>query len=186
MSRRRAIPHKLMGSLLLAHPGLMDPNFRRTVILISQHSEEGAMGVVLNRPTGQTLAELSGEFALGELADVPVFTGGPVNDKQLVLVAWEASEEGGTVKLYFGLDPIKAGELLRNNPQVALRAFVGYAGWTGGQLENELNANAWVVAPLGAPALEGEGGVEAWRILLGAISPEMRLLAEAPDDPSLN
>lgn len=186
MTRRRATPQKLAGSLLLAHPSLMDPNFRRSIILLSQHSEEGAMGVIINRPTGRTLAELSGDFALGELADVPVFTGGPVSDKQLILSAWEASDEEGTFKLYFGLDPEKAAEMKRTHEHLVIRAFLGYSGWTGGQLEGELQQNAWVVAPVDGSMLQDADGPDLWRAVIGRISPELKLLAEAPDDPERN
>jgi putative transcriptional regulator len=85
------------------------------------------MGVIINRPMDQKLADLSGDFALGDLSDVPVFTGGPVQDKQLILSAWETSVEEGAFKLYFGLDPEKAAELKRSLDNVQLRAFVGYA-----------------------------------------------------------
>jgi putative transcriptional regulator len=186
MTRRRAIPQKLAGSLRLAHPGLLDPNFRRSIILLSQHSEDGAMGVIINRPIGRTLAELSGDFALGELADVPVFSGGPVKETQLILSAWESSEEAGVFKLYFGLDPEKAAEMKRSNTELVIRAFLGYSGWTGGQLEGELRQNSWVVAPVEGGLLQETDGPELWRTVIGRISPELRLLAEAPDDPTLN
>ena len=75
----------LAGALLLAHPTLKEANFSRTVILMSAHSAEGAMGVVLNRPMGKRLGELQGDFALGPLAGVPLCNGGPVEQKQLVL-----------------------------------------------------------------------------------------------------
>lgn len=186
MTRRRTTPQKLAGSLLLAHPGLLDPNFRRSIILLSQHSDEGAMGVIINRPTGKTLSELSGDFALGELADVPVFCGGPVKDKQLILSAWESSDESGVFKLYFGLDPEKAAEMKRTNDELVVRAFLGYSGWTGGQLEGELQQNAWVVAPMDGGLLQESDASDLWRTVIGRISPELRLLAEAPDDPTLN
>src|SRR5471032_3243785 len=101
----------LAGSLLLAHPALRDPNFRRTVILLSAHDEGGAMGVVLNRPLERRLADLGGEFALGPLAGVPLFTGGPVHPEQLVLCAWQPQPAQAELQITFGLDPEKAAEL---------------------------------------------------------------------------
>src|SRR5258708_38925286 len=80
----------LAGQLLLAHPGLRDSNFKRTVILLSTHSAEGAMGVVLNRPLDKQLGELNAEFALGPLAGVPLYYGGPVEPGQLIIVTWHA------------------------------------------------------------------------------------------------
>jgi putative transcriptional regulator len=186
MPRRRETPPKLAGSLLLAHPGLLDPNFRRAVVLLSAHSEEGAMGVILNRPLHKKLADISSDFALGDLADVPVFCGGPVKEKQLILSAWETTDEEGVFKLYFGLDPEKAAELKTNRDQIELRAFLGYSGWTEGQLEGELQQNAWVIAPVDGVLIGAEEGIGMWRTIIGRISPELRLLAEAPDDPQVN
>ncbi|RME73046.1 MAG: YqgE/AlgH family protein [Verrucomicrobia bacterium] len=186
MSRRSTDNTKLAGSLLLAHPGLTDPNFRRSVVLLSAHSEDGAMGVILNRPMGKTLGEISGEFALGALADVPVYQGGPVSEKQLILSAWQASEEEGAFRLYFGIDPQKAVELKDSEPGLELRAFLGYAGWSGGQLEGELSQNAWLVVPVYGALGHGATDESLWRSILSRISPEMRLLVEAPDDPELN
>ncbi len=186
MTRRKGSETRLAGSLLLAHPSLRDPNFRRTVVLLSAHSGDGAMGVILNRPLGKTLADISGDFALGGLADVPVFAGGPVSETQLILSAWEASEDEGTFKLYFGIDPDKALELRRAGGAVKVRAFLGYAGWEGGQLEGELQQNAWVVAPVEGGLLKECDGEGLWRFVIGRVSPELRLLAEAPDEPGLN
>ena len=186
MARRGHTSPRLAGSLLLAHPGLLDPNFRRAVVLLSAHTNDGAMGVIINRPLGKTLADISADFALGELADVPVFCGGPVSDKQVILSAWEAAQEEGMFKLYFGLDPEKASELKRSHEGVELRAFLGYSGWNEGQLERELQQNAWVVAPVDGELLHGDEGPAMWRDFLGRISPELRLLAEAPDNPEVN
>jgi putative transcriptional regulator len=186
MTRRRGNPPKLAGSLLLAHPSLQDPNFKRSVVLLSAHSNEGAMGVIINRPLGKTLAEISADFALGELAGVPVFCGGPVHEKQLILSAWEASETEGTLKLYFGLDPEKATELKRSREGIELRAFLGYSGWDGGQLEGELQQQAWVIAPMDGILLRDQEGVHLWRTIISRVSPELRLLADAPDDPERN
>ena len=175
----------LAGSLLLAHPSLRDPNFRRTVVLLSAHDEDGAMGVVLNRPLTRRLADINGEFALGPLAGVPLFNGGPVQTQQLVLCAWQPQPAHAELQITFGLDPEKATELL-GQPGVKLRGFLGYAGWTGGQRERELKQNAWGVCPVTADALAGETGEPLWRGLLGRIDHEWKLLAGEPDDPAVN
>ena len=92
--RRKETKETLAGSLLLAHPVMRDPNFRHSVVLMSVHNAEGAMGVVLNRPMNQRLGELNGEFALGPLAGVPLFKGGPVHPEQLIIAAWQARPDG--------------------------------------------------------------------------------------------
>ena len=130
MKERRAAKKSdtLAGQLLLAHPALRDPNFRRSVILLSAHSAEGAMGVVLNRPLDKQLGELNSEFAFGPLAGVPVYAGGPVEPEQLIIVSWQWLKEESAFQLHFGIEPEQAAALV-GTPGVTLRAFVGYSGW---------------------------------------------------------
>lgn len=175
----------LGGSLLLAHPSLRDDNFKRTVILIASHDSEGAMGVVLNRPLEKQLGELNDEFAQSPLAQVPLFAGGPVNPAQVILCVWRPHPETDGFQLMFGIDPEKAAEL-QNEEGVHIRAFLGYAGWTGGQLEEELQRDTWVVSPLVSDLLEDAPAEQLWRDLLGQLDDEWKLLANEPDDPSLN
>jgi putative transcriptional regulator len=176
----------LAGSLLLAHPVLRDQTFRRTAILMSSHDDQGAMGVVLNRPLHKRLGEFGGDFALGPLAEVPVFDGGPVAKRQLILCAWRPNpgDEDG-VQLLFGLDPERATELA-GQEGVQLRAFLGYAGWTGGQLEGELERETWVVADLEPELIQSRPDETLWRRALSELDPQWRLLAGEPDDPELN
>lgn len=175
----------LAGQLLLAHPGMKDPNFRRTVVLMSVHNGEGAMGVVLNRPMGQQLGEISTEFALSPLAGVPLYRGGPVELKQLILAAWQWRKEEETFQLHFGVDPEKAIELLGTGG-VTVRAFLGYSGWGQGQLENEMKQNTWFLSPVRADILNQCDGPDLWRMVLGAMDPELKLLADEPEDPTVN
>lgn len=181
-------PHRtsretLAGSLLLAHPAMKDPNFRRSVVLMSSHNAEGAMGVVLNRPMGKRLGELSGDFALGALAGVPLFHGGPVQDEQLVLAAWQVRSDG--FRLHFGIDPDKAAQLLAEEG-THVRGFLGYSGWSAGQLENEMRLRTWVVADVPEDLLSHAQDESLWRTVLSREGAEWRLLAGEPDDPELN
>lgn len=173
------------GSLLLAHPKMRDPNFGRTVILLSLHNAEGAMGVVLNRPMDKTLGELGTELASGALSEVPLYQGGPVNPEQLILVAWEADPEEGSVKLYFGIDPEKL-IALKAERDVQVRGFLGYSGWSAGQLETEMKRESWIVAPVSPHLVGGLEGPALWRAVVGGLSPHWRLLANEPDEPELN
>lgn len=181
--RRKTEKPSFAGSLLLAHPRLRDPNFRRVVVLMSAHNAEGAMGVVLNRPLSQRLGELSGEFALSPLSGVTMFCGGPVQPEQLLLVAWQSREEG--FRLHFGVEPDKACQLLAEGG-TEVRAFRGYSGWSGGQLEKELRADTWVVADVPPDLLTHAPGDGLWRAVLGAQGEEWTLLANEPDDPAVN
>ncbi|HTL66264.1 MAG TPA: YqgE/AlgH family protein [Lacunisphaera sp.] len=178
-------PQSLAGQLLLAHPAMRDPNFRRTVVLVSAHGEEGAMGVVLNRPLGRQLAEINQEFALGPLAGVPLYNGGPVSPDQLIIVSWQWIEEEGAFQLQFGLDPEKAAELV-GRPDTVLRAFLGYSGWGRGQLENEMKQDTWFVTAVEGDKLENTDGIALWRSMLGSLGPELRLIVDEPEDPTVN
>ncbi|MBC8040485.1 MAG: YqgE/AlgH family protein, partial [Opitutaceae bacterium] len=158
----------LGGSLLLAHPSLKDDNFKHTVILVASHDNDGAMGVVLNRPLEKNLGDLSEEFASGALAGVPLFAGGPVQPAQVILCVWRPHPENDGFQLMFGIDPERATELL-NEEGVHMRAFLGYAGWTGGQLEEEMQRDTWVVSPLVADLLDDSPDEQLWRDLLSQI-----------------
>ena len=181
--QRRISRDTLAGSLLLAHPAMKDPNFRRSVVLMSAHNAEGAMGVVLNRPLGKRLGELSGDFALGPLAGVPLFSGGPVQTDQLVLAAWQTRSDG--FRLHFGIEPDKALQLLAEDG-THVRGFLGYSGWSAGQLENEMRLRTWVVADVPEDLLTHAQDESLWREVLGREGAEWRLLAGEPDDPELN
>ena len=177
----------LAGQLLVAHPGLVDPNFRRTVVFMSAHDEEGALGVVMNRPLGKTLGDLSADFAVTTLADVPVFGGGPVQVEKLILAAWRMHPEGDGFKLFFGIEPEKAMALAgEDDGYLQLRAFAGYSGWTAGQLDNELKHHTWVVTEMPFDLFDLPEDRRLWREVLGRQGDDWRLLAGEPDDPAAN
>ena len=181
--RRQTTPASVAGSLLLAHPGLRDDNFSRTVVLMSFHDAEGARGLILNRPLGRRLGELKGEFALGPLASIPLYTGGPVEPGQLLLAGWQVQSDG--VRLHFGLELDRAAQLVVEEG-AHVRGFLGYSGWSGGQLEGELRAQSWVVALLAEDLLALPHDASLWRTLLGREGDEWRLLAGEPEDPERN
>jgi putative transcriptional regulator len=182
-AHRKAHKDTLAGCLLLAHPSMRDPNFRRSVVLMSVHNAEGAMGVVLNRPLGKRLGELSGDFALSNLGSVPLFAGGPVQTEQLVLAAWQIRDDG--FRMHFGIEPDRARQLLEEEG-THLRGFLGYSGWSAGQLENEMRANTWIVADVPEDLLSHAQDETLWRTVLGREGSEWRLLAGEPEDPELN
>ena len=131
------MPLNLAGSLLVAHPNMLDPNFRRAVLFIYEHdSQEGAGGLIINRPLDKQVMDLVNEAPPEGLADVPVFLGGPVGKNQLMFAAfeWEAGE-GLRLNHNVGVD--EAHERVGADP-ASIRAFVGYAGWSAGQLEEEM------------------------------------------------
>lgn len=173
------------GVLLLAHPTMEDPRFCRKVILLSAHAEGGSLGVVLNNPTGRTLGQIDAGMKESVLAPTPLYTGGPVGAEQVILAAWKWTELDSSFQLYFGIDGEKARKLQEDRPEFALRGFLGHAGWSEGQLEAECEQGAWLVLPL-SQLIESIEGDALWRRLIGELSPEMRLQADEPDDPSSN
>ncbi len=177
----------LKGQLLLAHPNLLDPNFRRSVVLIAEHSnKDGAVGVVLNRPLGKTLGDIGQDLPDPALAAVPVFEGGPVATETVLLTAWRWDNEKGLFQLYFGTTPESIAALREQDGEFEVRAYLGYSGWGSGQLEGELSENAWVVTPLHEEEMNIEQLPGLWRGLIKRERPELSILADAPDDPGLN
>ena len=119
----------LSGSLLIAHPNLLDPNFRRSVLIISTSDpHEGSFGLVLNRTTEKTVGELLPEHELGELGDLPVFIGGPVARDQLTFAAFRWEPDGLRVRTHLLLD--EARELVEEGGGSVRASLMGYAGWS--------------------------------------------------------
>src|SRR5213596_2185960 len=117
------------GSLLVAHPNMLDPKFRRTVLFVSEHDpNEGALGVIINRPLDKQVSELVSETPPAGLADVPVFLGGPVGKNQLMFAAFEW-QKGQRLKLNHNIAFDEASDAQGHKNLLTVCAFVGYAGW---------------------------------------------------------
>ena len=178
----------LTGSLLVATPGLMDPNFRRSILFLSHHSAElGATGFILNRPVSKTLADISKNQVAPGVSTAPLYVGGPVGHESVVLASLQWRETASPVAFHT-FDPEMAfgQQSIPEEWQPGLRAFIGYAGWTKGQLESEIAQKSWFVLAPTRPLIEMTEPQTAWRDLLRGMDPLLKLLADAPDDPSLN
>src|SRR6266702_5396358 len=139
------VSRNLAGSLLVAHPNMADPNFRRTVLFVSEHEpNESALRVIINRPLDRPVTELVSDTPPAGLADVPVFLGGPVGKNQLMFAAFEW-QKGQGLKLNHDIAFQETSDVAGQNAPVAICAFVGYAGWGAGQLESEVKQKAWLV-----------------------------------------
>jgi putative transcriptional regulator len=171
----------LRGNLLIAAPSLFD-YFRRAVVLLLEHSDEGAMGVVLNRTSETPVAEAVPVLAgLAEQDDL-VHLGGPVSPESVVALGDfdDLSEAGAPVVGSLGLlDPDLPPASMRR-----LRVYAGYAGWGSGQLEGELEEKAWIVEP--ALADDPFGDDDIWSAALQRKGGAYALLATMPAEPSLN
>jgi putative transcriptional regulator len=173
------------GSLLVAHPNMLDPNFRRTVLFISEHDpSQGALGVIINRPLDRQVADLVTDAPPVGLAEVPVFLGGPVGKNQLMFAAFEW-QKGKGLKLNHNVALEQASDAA-GGKSVTICAFVGYAGWRAGQLESELKQKAWLVQKANSSLLKLDRLPNLWFEIMRSLGPWYKLLAAAPDDPSLN
>jgi len=175
------------GQLLVAQPSLQDPNFKKSVVLLSMHSaEDGAMGVILNRPSGKTLGEQNKELQFSPIADTPVYNGGPVGTDQFLLAAWRWPGDGNSFELYFGISQDKLQSLKTEHNDLEVRCFLGHSGWSPQQLEQELQQNAWLLSSMQVDLLQHHKEVELWKKIICEIEPDFRIEADAPEDPSAN
>ena len=180
-----ASSRSLAGSLLVAHPNMLDPNFRRVVLFISAHDpKEGALGVIINRPLDRQVADLVTEAPPANLAEVPVFLGGPVGKNQLMFAAFEW-QKGEGLKLNHNVGLKEASERA-GQKSTPICAFVGYAGWGAGQLEAEMKQKVWLLQKPSRSVLKLDRLPKLWFDIMRGLGPWYKMLAAAPDDPSLN
>ena len=177
----------LRGKLLIASPALTDPNFARSVVLMTEHTDEGAMGIVLNRPADATARDLIP--ALSEIArDDSLFIGGPVQPQAVVLLAefadtsaaaWIVVADVGLASAETDFDEL--GDAVRRG-----RFYAGYSGWGPGQLEMELEIESWIVEPPLPTELFPDDPDSLWSDVLARMGGSYTLVSRMPDDPSLN
>lgn len=175
----------LKGSIILADPSLREPTFRHSVLLLTEHSaDQGALGYILNRPLGKTVGDLLFDEQFENLADIPVYIGGPVSTEHLTFgsLGWSNGEN----RLHFSTHLSAPQALRQRHEGYSVRAFVGYSGWSEGQLESELERNAWITRPAEPRMLDTDGLDTLWNRLLRDLSPWHALIADEPDDLSLN
>lgn len=180
------MPTPLTSQLLIALPALADTGFSRAVALICQHDAEGAMGIVINRPSEYTLAEVLGQIGLDctdeQLRSRPVLAGGPVHpERGFVLhdggLGWDSS-----MRIADGLYLTTSRDILASmaageGPEHAIVAL-GCAGWGAGQLDSELTENSWLTAPADAELLFGLPLEARWQAAAGRIGVDFAYLAD--------
>jgi putative transcriptional regulator len=170
----------LRGRLLLAGPGLVEPNFFRTVILILEHGDDGALGVILNRPTDLPVREALPPWA-GVVSDPPVvFVGGPVSPG--TAIALGRSIDAEPVVGAFGMLDLEEPTAACHD----VRLFSGYAGWGPGQLEDELAEDAWLVLDAHPDDILTDDADELWSAVLARQPGRLALLSRYPDEPAFN
>jgi putative transcriptional regulator len=177
----------LRGQLLIASPALVDPNFSRTVVLIAEHGDEGAMGIVLNRPSELEVADAAPTLADLVEAGAAVHAGGPVQPTAVVIVAEfdDPASAAAVITGSVGFVAAEADFTTLPGEVSRVRVFAGMAGWAPGQLEAEMERDDWIVEPA-TPDDVFANPDALWGAVLERKGGQYALLARMPPDPSLN
>jgi putative transcriptional regulator len=178
----------LRGQLLVAGPALLDPNFWRTVVLVVEHTEEGALGLVLNRPSETSVGEAVPQ--LGEMLnpDERLFIGGPVQPSAVIVLAQFEDPTDAALLAFDDVGVLGTG----TSPEElsvgvrAGRAFLGHAGWGPGQLDGELERGDWILEPARLEDAFAEEPKGLWSEVLTRKGGSYALVARMPADPSMN
>jgi putative transcriptional regulator len=178
----------LSGQLLLASPALQDPNFRRTVVLIGAHSGDGAMGVILNRPSQVTVGEAVPQLEPAVDDQAAVYLGGPVQPDSIVMLGefLDPSPAGLLVLGRIGFPAPEAGIEELAEATARRRVYAGYAGWGEGQLDAEIEQGDWIAHPARPDDVFTESPEDLWGEVLARKGGSYALLARMPLDPSVN
>ncbi|HZP74321.1 MAG TPA: YqgE/AlgH family protein [Gaiellaceae bacterium] len=178
--------HSLQGKLLVSSPALVDPNFRKTVVLVAHHDEDGAMGLVLSRPSDVPAAAAVPILAGMPGAGDPVFVGGPVQPEAFMVLAEFDDVEQAAAPILGRLGFMPADSDPDELTILRLRLFAGYSGWGSGQLEAELSEESWLVVDAVADDAFADDPDELWRTVLHRQGGVFSLMENMPFDPGLN
>jgi len=178
------------GKLLISDPFLPDPNFNRTVVLLTEHQHRvGSVGFVLNRPAGTKLQDVV-DFNVP--VDIPLYNGGPVQPDTLHLIHKDSSLGEADMEVmkqvYWGANYEALKLMLENNeldPR-KYRFFLGYSGWGEDQLENELEHKNWIVSPANQEIIFSENAEQMWQAVMKAMGGRYSFLANSPENPQWN
>ena len=177
----------LRGQLLVAAPSLLDPNFRRTVVLVAEHGATGALGFVLNRPSEVPVAAAAPVLEPLVDGDELVLVGGPVQpDGLIVLAEWEGEPESAGLEVLPGIGVLTSSMDPADVAARRVRVFAGHAGWGPGQLEGELARDDWFLDPARPEDLFDPAPERLWVAVLERKGGQYALVARMPEDPSLN
>jgi putative transcriptional regulator len=191
-------PRWLGGHLLISDVDLVDPNFHQAVVLLVDHDEDGAFGLVVNRPSPFSLGELVEGMEQGPAAAIPVYVGGPVQQNALFVLRDERPEIGDGIELPIegvAFEPAspRLMEYLReewaglpHDDRPSVRIYAGYSGWSSGQLEGELEADAWVVLRATRELVFPADPVKAWEQALARTGPLYPIILQTGFKPSMN
>jgi putative transcriptional regulator len=188
------MPKTLRGQFLIATRRLRDPNFFRSVVLIVEHGKEGAMGLIVNRPSSVTVARaLEEHFELPETGEL-VYIGGPVEPSALFILHnsrdLDAGERPVVPGVFIGSSGTVFEDVVRSaesgDTDLRFRVLCGCAGWAPGQLEGEVSRGDWLVRPGNNELTFSPNPYEVWEEAVGMLSTEMGVLPSAPGNPEWN
>jgi putative transcriptional regulator len=179
------------GVFLVASPALRDPNFRQTVVLLCEHGPEGALGVVVNRPTAMHIAEALPQVPVLEGQKHVLFAGGPVQTNQIMLLYRLDQVPENSHHIFDGVClggdlSVLERILTSSRDNEAFRAYLGYAGWGPGQLEREMETGSWITLPADPAIVFEKDPARIWPDILASLGEPFRRYADMPPDPSLN
>jgi len=178
------------GSLLLSEPFMLDPNFKRSVILLTDHNEEGTVGYILNQRSPYLLKDILPECPDSEF---PVYVGGPVGNDTIHFIhnCYDRMNSGTKIgeDLYWGgnLETLKLLLNSRQINEIEIKFFIGYSGWTDGQLDAELEQNSWLVSNSYHPEVVFVNDEEnLWKEIVIGLGPKYAHIANFPENPMWN
>jgi len=178
------------GKMLIAAPFLNDPNFSRSVVLLCEHGEEGTVGFVLNQPANVTLGDLVAEME-PYMPPIAVNTGGPVQPSTLHILHRIPEKLGGMQvygDIHWGGSYEVLQDLVRNGAyrEDEVRLFLGYSGWSAGQLEKEMKEDTWLVGNATEDLIFRTDAHQVWKKAVSRLGKEYGFIANMPTDPQLN
>lgn len=179
------------GIFLIASPNLRDPNFRQSVILLCVHGSEGALGIVVNRPTKISIAEVLPQVPILEGQHHMLYAGGPVQRNHLLILYRTPDGPENTHHVFDGVylgGNMTALEDILKNPQCSdhFRAFMGYSGWAPGQLESEMATGSWLTLPADPAIMFERDQTQLWNEILHSLGENYSMYSHMPIDPSMN
>jgi len=178
------------GMMLIAMPTLLDPNFRQTVVLLCEHGPEGAMGLVVNRPTTVPLSTVVPSVVKLARSEDPVYVGGPVQTNAMMIL-YEGEPIGNSHPVMSDLHLTGDLEDLEKldrglGRDLRIKFYLGYAGWSAGQLEMEIRAGGWKLVPGDPGVVFQEDPVRVWPKLIQSLGEPWTVYRDMPPDPRLN
>jgi putative transcriptional regulator len=186
--KMNGMEESLRGKLLVASPALVDPNFARSVVFMTEHNEEGAMGIVLDRPSETLVGDAVSQLNEVAGAGAPVYVGGPVQPTALVVLAEFSDPDAAAWIVVADVGFASADADMDELPDAVRRArvYAGYSGWGPGQLEAELELDSWIVEPPLPKELFPDDPEALWSDVLARKGGQYALVARMPVDPSVN